>query len=143
VNVDGAGRHRDLRALVHGSDALGDLARRLGDTAGQPVHVEGTPHPYSDHWPFLRAGVPAVQLHSQPATGHERGRGWGHTAADTRDKVDRRNLRDHAVLATLLVADLADASVPRVEAAALRERLVEAGAEPGMRAAGVWPGSWD
>ena len=143
VNVDGAGRHRDLRALVHGSAALGDHAARVGDATGQPVHVEETPHPYSDHWPFLRAGVPTVQLHSQPATGHERGRGWGHTAADTRDKVDQRNLRAHAVLTTLLVADLAGASVPRIEASALRERLETAGAEPGMRAAGVWPADWD
>jgi Zn-dependent M28 family amino/carboxypeptidase len=143
VNVDGAGRHRDLRALVHGSAALGDHAARVGDATGQPVHVEETPHPYSDHWPFLRAGVPTVQLHSQPATGHERGRGWGHTAADTRDKVDQRNLRAHAVLTTLLVADLAGASVPRIEASALRDRLETTGAEPGMRAAGVWPASWD
>ncbi|PSQ22227.1 aminopeptidase [Halobacteriales archaeon QS_9_67_17] len=143
VNVDGAGRHRDLRALVHGSDPLRDLAERVADGAGQPCHVDETPHPYSDHWPFLRAGVPSVQLHSQPATGHERGRGWGHTAADTRDKVDERNLRDHTLLTALVVAELTRTTVPRRETAALREELEAADAEPGMRAAGVWPDAWE
>jgi len=143
VNVDGAGRHRDLRALTHGSDALAELAERVVGDAGQPCHVSETPHPYSDHWPFLRAGVPALQLHSQPASGHERGRGWGHTAADTRDKTDARTLRDHAVLTTLLVAALTHEPVPRVDTDDIRETLVDAGAESGMRAAGVWPDGWD
>ena len=143
VNVDGAGRHRDLRALTHGSDALGALAERVVTDAGQPCHVSETPHPYSDHWPFLRAGVPSLQLHSQPASGHERGRGWGHTAADTRDKADPRTLRDHAVLTTLLVAALTHEPVPRVDTDDIRETLVGAGAESGMRAAGVWPDDWN
>ncbi len=143
VNVDGAGRHRDLRALTHGSDASREAAERLSERAGRPVHVEGTPHPYSDHWPFLQQGVPAIQLHSQPATGHERGRGWGHTSADTRDKADPRNLRDHALLTALLVADLAGRDVPRRDTDDLRAELEDAGAEPGMRAAGVWPDGWD
>jgi Zn-dependent M28 family amino/carboxypeptidase len=143
VNVDGAGRHRDLRALTHGSDALGELAERVVTDAGQPCHVSETPHPYSDHWPFLRAGVPSLQLHSQPASGHEPGRGWGHTAADTRDKTDARTLRDHAVLTTLLVAALTHETPPRVDTDGIRETLVDAGAESGMRAAGVWPDGWD
>ncbi|PSQ31989.1 aminopeptidase [Halobacteriales archaeon SW_6_65_46] len=142
VNVDGAGRHRDLRALTHGSEELAELAERVTDDAGQPCHVSETPHPYSDHWPFLQRGVPSLQLHSQPATGHERGRGWGHTAADTRDKVDRRNLREHAVLTTLLVAELTRENVSRIDTDALRETLTDAGAESGMRAAGVWPDAW-
>jgi len=142
VNVDGAGRRRDLQAYTHGSDAVEALAREVVEGAGQPLAVEPEPHPYSDHWPFLRAGVPALQLHSTGA-GDDRGRGWGHTAADTRDKVDERNLRTHAVLTALLVAELTGTELPRVDADDLRERLVEADAEAGMRAAGIWPDEWD
>ncbi|MFB6118818.1 M28 family peptidase [Halosegnis sp.] len=142
VNVDGAGRHRNLRALVHGSDSLASLAEQVVEAAGQPLAVSETPHPYSDHWPFLRAGIPAIQLHSQPASGHERGRGWGHTAADTRDKVDQRTLRDHAVLTALLVRELTQTDVPRRDPATLRAELEAEDAEPGMRAAGVWPDDW-
>ena len=141
VNVDGAGRHRDLRALTHGSEPVRDLAERVVDELGQPLHVTETPHPYSDHWPFLQRGVPALQLHSRRGDSRERGRGWGHTAADTRDKADPRTLRTHAVVTALLVRALTQADLPRVDTADLRGRLEDTDAEPGMRAAGVWP--WD
>jgi len=140
VNVDGAGRHRDLVAMTHGSDAMEAAAERVRAATGHPVQVHPDPHPYSDHWPFLRAGVPAVQLHSDSG---ERGRGWGHTAADTRDKVDPRTLRSHAVLAAYLVRDVAGRTPPRVDRADLREAMEEREFEAGMRAAGIWPEDWD
>jgi len=145
VNIDGAGRFRDLRALTHGSEGLSDLVTRVLDDAGHPLVLEASPHPYSDHWPFLRAGVPALQFHSERpnATGQWE-RGWTHTRADTREKVDRRNLREHAILAALVVRELAsgDVEIDRVPPAETRERLGEAGAEPGMRAARIWPDDW-
>ncbi|ELZ20164.1 peptidase M28 [Haloterrigena salina JCM 13891] len=143
VNVDGAGRFRNLRALSHGSEDLEELTEDVTSAVGQPVVHEPDPHPFSDHWPFLRAGVPALQLHSEPPEGGERGRGWTHTTADTRDKVDRRNLREHAVLTALLVRELTRADVARIEADDLRERLREQEYEPGMRAADIWPDAWD
>ncbi len=148
VNVDGAGRFRDLRAFTHASDAMSEVVKRVGDESGHPVRENPEPHPFSDHWPFLRDGVPALQLHSDRASADtvgERGRGWTHTRADTRDKVDRRNLRTHAMLAALLVCELADldAALPRVDAATLRGAFREQAYESGMRAAGVWPDEWD
>ncbi|MFC6716907.1 M28 family peptidase [Natrialbaceae archaeon GCM10025810] len=144
VNVDGAGRFRNLRAFSHASESLADLAERVTDAVGHPVSHERDPHPFSDHWPFLRAGVPALQLHSEPPQGAERGRGWGHTAADTRDKADSRILREHAILTALLVRELAcgDGAIPRLEEADLREALEEQAYEPGMRAADIWPTEW-
>ena len=145
VNVDGAGRFRDLRAITHGSVAMDRVAARVSDTAGQPIVRSERPHPYSDHWPFLRRGVPTLQLHSQrPGETGGWERGWTHTRADTRDKVDSRNLREHAMLAALLVRELAASDdLGRVDAADLCAQLREAGAEPGMRAADVWPDGWD
>lgn len=143
VNVDGAGRHRNLKMYSHGSDALRELARETVEKAGHPFVVEETPHPYSDHWPFLQEGVPAIQLHSEPEGDGDRGRGWGHTHADTRDKVDARNLRTHAALTAFLVREITKTDLPRVDRRDLREQLIEADAERGMRAAGVWPGGWD
>jgi Zn-dependent M28 family amino/carboxypeptidase len=143
VNVDGAGRARDLKAYSHGHDGLAALAERVVEGAGQPLTIEETPHPYSDHWPFLRAGVPALQLHST-SPGEDRGRGWGHTSADTRDKVDYRDVREHAMLAALLVAELSRGDRPdRVEPERLADQLRGADAEAGMRAAGLWPDGWD
>lgn len=153
VNVDGAGRFRDLQAFTHGSDAMAELVESVADEAHQPVAVREQVHPFSDHWPFLRRGVPALQLHSeraaQPAaTGASaaggRGRGWTHTRADTRDKVDDRNLREHAMLTALLVRDLAATDdVPRQSPETVAENLRAGDYEEGMRAAGIWPDGWE
>ncbi len=140
VNVDGAGRHRNLVALTHTSGATAAAARRVADRTRHPIEVDGDPHPFSDQWPFVRRGVPALQLHSDSG---ERGRGWGHTHADTRDKVDERNVREHAMLAALLVAELAGSEVPRLDTDALATAFRDADFETGMRAAGLWPAAWE
>lgn len=143
VNVDGAGRFRDLRAITHGSDDLRETVERVVTGIPDPVAVEERPHPYSDHWPFLRQGVPALQLHSsRPSEDGVWERGWTHTRADTLDKADPRTVRTHALLAALLVERVARDSFEGIDPVWLRGRLREAGAEPGMRAAGVWPERW-
>ncbi|MFB6235222.1 MAG: M28 family peptidase [Halopenitus sp.] len=142
VNVDGAGRFRDLVALAHTSEATADAAESVARATRHPIDVELEPHPFSDQWPFVRRGVPALQLHSDSG---ERGRGWGHTHADTRDKVDDRNIREHAMLTALLVSELAepDRELPRLDADELADAFREADFETGMRAAGLWPVDWE
>ncbi|WP_313693841.1 M28 family metallopeptidase [Halorarum halobium] len=142
VNVDGAGRFRDLVAMSHTSEATADVARRIEERTRQPIEVREEPHPFSDQWPFVRGGVPALQLHSDSG---ERGRGWGHTHADTRDKVDDRNVREHGILAALLVRELArePVEVPALDEYDLEAAFREAAFEPGMKAAGLWPESWE
>ncbi|WP_459191223.1 M28 family peptidase [Halosimplex sp. J119] len=143
VNVDGAGRYRDLNALVHASEAMADLVDRVADAAGHPVTVQERPHPYSEHWPFLREGVPVLQLHSSaPDSEGTWDRGWTHTRADTRDKADRRNLREHAMLTALFVREIAATDVGRLDPEDVRDALVDAGSDEGMRAAEIWPPEW-
>jgi Zn-dependent M28 family amino/carboxypeptidase len=139
VNVDGAGRHRDVVAMTHGSEDLESIVDAVASDVDHPMQVDADPHPWSDHWPFLRERVPAVQLHSDSG---EPGRGWGHTAADTFDKTDSRVVREHAMLAALLVRAVGNGDVGRVDEAALREALVAQSFDAGMRAAGIWPADW-
>ncbi|WP_066417537.1 M28 family metallopeptidase [Halorubrum aethiopicum] len=142
INVDGAGRFRDLRALTHTSEAARSVAAAVSTATRQPIEVKPEPHPFSDQWPFVRRGVPALQLHSDSG---ERGRGWGHTHADTRDKVDDRNLREHGMLTALLVAEFAaeGRDPERLEADALVDAFRETDFETGMRAADLWPAAWE
>ena len=142
VNVDGAGRFRDLVALAHASTAAASVAEAVSAATRQPIAVDAQPHPFSDQWPFVRRGVPALQLHSDSG---DRGRGWGHTHADTRDKVDDRNVREHAMLVSLLVAEFADPErdLPRLDRDELATAFREADFETGMRAADLWPSDWD
>ncbi|WP_416840118.1 M28 family peptidase [Haloferax sp. DFSO52] len=144
VNVDGAGRFRNMVAMTHASDAMADVVETVSDELGHPIRVESEPHPFSDQWPFVRAGVPSVQLHSDSG---ERGRGWGHTHADTRDKVDDRNIREHAMMTALLVRTLAvetaTDTIPRLDGDELVAAFQEAEFETGMKAAGIWPTDWE
>ena len=142
VNVDGAGRFRDLVALAHASTAAASVAEAVSTATRQPIEVDAQPHPFSDQWPFVRRGVPALQLHSDSG---DRGRGWGHTHADTRDKVDDRNVREHAVLTALLVAEFAapERDLPRLDRDELAAAFREADFETGMRAADLWPDGWE
>ncbi|MDB2240952.1 aminopeptidase [Halorubrum ezzemoulense DSM 17463] len=142
VNVDGAGRFRDLIALAHASTAAASVAEAVSAATRQPIEVDAQPHPFSDQWPFVRRGVPALQLHSDSG---DRGRGWGHTHADTRDKVDDRNVREHAMLTALLVAEFAapERDLPRLDRDELVTAFREADFETGMRAADLWPSDWD
>ncbi|SIR47714.1 Zn-dependent amino-or carboxypeptidase, M28 family [Haladaptatus litoreus] len=146
VNIDGAGRFRDMRAYLHDSETMRDVVETVSEQANQPIHQQENVHPFSDHWPFLMRGVPALQLHSEQdhSAPGARGRGWGHTHADTRDKVDDRNLREHAMLAALLIQEVASRDeIPRPTTESLTENLRENEFEEGMRAAGIWPEEWD
>jgi Zn-dependent M28 family amino/carboxypeptidase len=140
VNVDGAGRFRDLRAHTHGSETMEEVVESVSQLANQPISVREQVHPFSDHWPFLKRGVPALQLHSESG---ERGRGWTHTHADTRDKVDDRNLREHAMLIALLVREVARTDeIPRRSAESVAGNLRAGDYEEGMKAAEIWPEEW-
>jgi Zn-dependent M28 family amino/carboxypeptidase len=137
VNCDGVCRGRTLQFYTHGFDALDAAVEDVADRLGHPVSVRPTPHPHSDHWPFVARGLPGLLVSSE---GDDRGRGWGHTRADTLDKLERRTLRETAILLTPLVAALADAdpidrrSTDAVAADLEREDLAE-----GMRVTGDWP----
>ncbi|MEF8802036.1 MAG: M28 family metallopeptidase [Halolamina sp.] len=140
VNVDGGGRFRDLIALTHTSESTAEAAERVSERANQPIEVQSRPHPFSDQWPFVRAGIPSLQLHSDSG---ERGRGWGHTHADTRDKVDDRNIREHGMLTALLIDELASMDADRLDTEDLAEAFRDAEFETGMKAASLWPEGWE
>jgi Zn-dependent M28 family amino/carboxypeptidase len=140
VNVDGAGRFRDLVALTHTSESTEAAVEAVSERTRQPITVKSQPHPFSDQWPFVQQGIPALQLHSDSG---ERGRGWGHTHADTRDKVDDRNLREHGMLTALLVDELASMDAARLDTVSLADAFRDADFETGMRAADLWPEGWE
>jgi Zn-dependent M28 family amino/carboxypeptidase len=96
--------------------------------------------PYSDHFSFTLAGVASLMaVTSRPSSGG----GWGHTAADTLDKLDMHAVREAAVATARLLLRMAvepeGLPVGREPADAVRDALVEAGLEEPMRARGAWP----
>lgn len=137
VNCDGVCRGRTLQYYTHGFDALTAAVERVADRFGHPASVRPTQHPHSDHWPFAARGVPTILASSDDG---DRGRGWGHTRADTLDKLERRTLREGAILLTALVADLASTDwIPRRDTATVAADLDAQDLAAGLRATGDWP----
>ncbi len=138
VNVDGAGYSRDLDVYTHRFEEVGEVFDAVADEHGVPIDVSDGVRPHSDHWPFAQEGIPAVQARSSSG---ESGRGWGHTHADTLDKLDRRDLRELAVPLAAGVLGLAgeDVTVAHRSRAAMRDATVEDGHDVGMRNVGTWP----
>lgn len=138
LNIDGAGCSRTLDMYTHGFDPIGEAFRDVSEELTVPIEIAEGIRPHSDHWPFVQEGIPGAQLRS---TADESGRGWGHTHADTIDKLDIRDLRDLAVGITAGVVTLAgtDRTVEHKPVEEIRDATIEQGYETGMRNANNWP----
>lgn len=136
VNCDGAGRARDIVAKTCGFPGMRDAIETVMAPLKHPVRTVPGVNTHSDHWPFVRRGVPGVQITSDTGDG----RGFGHTFADTLDKTDLRAIRDHAIHVTRLIERLANGSriAPR-NPDGIAEELRANNLETPMRVAGDWP----
>ncbi|MXV64083.1 M28 family peptidase [Natronorubrum sp. JWXQ-INN-674] len=138
VNNDGVVRDRTLSLTTHGFDELEAAAETVADRYDHPIETIPKLGPHSDHWPFVQWGVPGYHVMS---TSDDVGRGWGHTFADTLEKIEQRDLREQAVLLTDLVVHLAREDVivePRTPDAIAADLEAQDLAE-GMRITGDWP----
>ena len=70
-----------------------------------PFGVGQSVNAFSDHYPFMLAGVPTGGMEQVKST--RTGRGYGHTRYDTLDKADITLLREAAVLAARLAVRVA------------------------------------
>ena len=138
VNNDGVGRARDLQLLTHGFPELEDAAATVSERFDHPIHAVPRQGPHSDHWPFVKWGVPGY--HASSASG-EQGRGWGHTHADTLDKVDSRDLRTHSILLADLTVELAADGFEVAHRAPeeIARALEQQNKAEGMKVIGDWP----
>jgi Zn-dependent M28 family amino/carboxypeptidase len=138
VNNDGVVRGRTLTLYTHGFDALEAAAETVADRFDHPVETTPKLGPHSDHWPYVQWGVPGYHVMSETDS---EGRGWGHTRADTLDKLEVRNLREQAVLIAELVVHLAsdDVEVGRRDPEAIAAQLEAEDLAEGMQITGDWP----
>ncbi|WP_224332420.1 M28 family peptidase [Haloprofundus halobius] len=138
VNFDGVANGRTLSFYTHDFDELEAAAEGVGERFGHSVSVVPEQLPHSDHWPFVQWGVPGYMVGSET---QGRGRGWGHTYADTLDKLELRTFREQAVLLAELVVDLADADteIAHKSPEDIAARLEAEGHAPGMKITGDWP----
>jgi len=113
INCDGAGRSNRHNFRVSGPLELVKSLETIAQEIGYPMNVGSLVSTASDHWPFYMQQVPAVSYASAPDPAiatmvAAQGRGFGHTSADTVDKVDHRGLKEAAMVLTQFVVRLAD-----------------------------------
>jgi aminopeptidase YwaD len=98
LNLDGAGRSATQPGVVlvgHWSN-LFNFFKSIGKDMKVPVQVANAISMYSDHFPFALKGIPAGTL-GEFSDAKAGVRGWGHSAADTLDKVSARSLEESAL----------------------------------------------
>ena len=95
INLDGACNSRNLHVGTNGFDGMGATFEAVAEAFDAPLSTDETVSPHGDQWAFVQEGIPAVMAST---TSDQSGRGWGHTHADTFDKLDPRDFREVATL---------------------------------------------
>lgn len=137
INLDALGRSRTVNVNSHQFSGLKTVFKDVRDELTVPVEIDNEVTAHADQWEFVSRGVPGV-LASSATTARDRG--WGHTHADTLDKVDIRDIRDQALVLTTAVAKLADSArtTERKSIDQIRTEIDEAN-ETEMKLVGRWP----
>jgi Zn-dependent M28 family amino/carboxypeptidase len=140
LNLDGAGlgggRGLDLQGLKELLPLFTAFAREMG----YPLNLRNRVNTASDHFPYFMRGVPTASLFASRPPGL--GRGFGHTRADTLDKVDEVELRESAMVVARLVlrlANYADTIGRKRTAGEVKRILLDHGLEEPLKAQGKWP----
>ncbi|SEK44274.1 M28 family peptidase [Haloferax larsenii] len=138
VNNDGVVAGRTLKLHTHGFDELEATVEAVEDRFDHGISTIPEQLPHSDHWPFVAYGVPAFMVGSER---EGRGRGWGHTHADTIEKLESRTLREQAILLTELTVELAreDREIPHADPDDIAAALEDEDQAEGMKVTGDWP----
>lgn len=106
LNMDAAGviEHKDIQ--LNKWENLAPIFEAWSQEMARNFRVGQSVNAHSDHYPFLMAGVPTGGIGGvrRKASG---GRGYGHTAYDTLDKIEMRGLREAAVFAARLALRIA------------------------------------
>ncbi|MFC6951642.1 M28 family peptidase [Halorubellus litoreus] len=138
LNLDGVCQGRDLGFYAHGFDELADAIDDVADRMGHPAYVTPELGPHSDHWPFVKWGVPGTHVYGKTPGD---GRGWGHTHADTLDKLEKRDLREQGIVLAELAVELAsdDTTIEHRDPDEIAAQLEDEDQAEGMRITGDWP----
>lgn len=145
MNLDGAGRGQGghERVVLSGWPELVDYLQKWSEEHHYDFIIQDQLNSHSDHFPFAVRGIPNGTLNSLDATAGMIGRGYGHTEADTFDKIHPRGLQMSAALVARLAITMSqddDFPARRRSVEEIRAQLQEAGLLERLEAAGQIPG---
>jgi Zn-dependent M28 family amino/carboxypeptidase len=140
LNLDGGALGGGRGLAYQGLNELRPLFAAFAREMGYPLDLADRVGAYSDHFPYLVRGVPAASMFASRPPGS--GRGFGHTMADTLDKVKEVELRESAMVAARLLLRLAnhqDAIGRKRSGDEIKQILVEHDLEEALKAQDKWP----
>ncbi len=91
LNMDAAGGASRKGIVIHQWKELQPFFKHMATQLNADIPIGQKVHSYSDHFPFFLKGIPSGHM-GDPETPPS-GRGFGHTAYDTLDKIKLENLR--------------------------------------------------
>ena len=140
LNLDGGALSGDRGLVLQGLSELHPVFAAFAREMGYHLSLSDKVSTASDHYPYFLRGVPCASLvGNRPLS---LGRGFGHTGADTLDKVSEVELRESAMVAARLLLRLANhprAIGRRRTPAEIKQILQDHDLEEPLKAQGNWP----
>ncbi|MBI5879119.1 MAG: M28 family peptidase [Chloroflexi bacterium] len=142
LNLDGAsGPVSSHGFLTHGFADTDAVLRQLAQSFGYRLALRDRVVTATDSFPFFMQGIPALHFTARtenPALG----RGFGHTAADTLDKVSEVDIKAAVMTVSRMLARLADHAGllgARKSRDEIKQVLIDQDLERPLRAQDKWP----
>lgn len=128
MNLDGAGRGQggQEQLTLSGWPELVPWFGKFAEDHHYSFTIQDQLNSHSDHYPYALRGIPNGTVNSRDSTAGMIGRGWGHTEADTFDKIHLRGLQMSAILVArlmLLIAQADDFPAKRRSEEEVRQQL--------------------
>jgi len=141
LNLDACVGSSPVVFLLNGFEELRPLLQGFAADMRYQLGLKQKVVTASDNFPFVMQGIPAINQ-VRRGVDPRLGRGYGHTAADTLDKVSEVDLRESAMVAARLVLRAASHTGPlgrRRSQDEVRDMLIGQRLEEPLKAQGKWP----
>jgi Zn-dependent M28 family amino/carboxypeptidase len=140
INLDGAVGGGRKGFTYSGLEDVEALLKKIAQETGYALQLSDRVVTASDNFPFFMEGVPSIMMMAKE---HDRalGRGFTHTAMDTLEKVNERDMKECAMVAARALLRLAVSpdSIGRHRAPdEIKEILIAQELEEALRAQGKW-----
>ena len=106
-NMDASGGAGRKGVGLHQWNELDSFFREAAKDMAAEMPIGQKLNSYSDHFPFVLKGIPSADMSDPEAPPH--GRGFGHTAYDTLEKVELENLRKASSVGARLALRISNA----------------------------------
>ena len=139
INLDSPAAPGRKGVCLEGYAEMAPYFKKIGEETGYSIEVSTRVGHASDHFPFVTRGVPAITLTTPRSSAEDRG--WGHTSADTLDKVEPFDIKEAAMVAAQILVRAANDEQPvarhRTETEVL-ELMKKDNLDEVLRLVGLW-----